>query len=207
MSKLDIQPGKPFTLPDGTVVNPDNSTGDKVVTPEDDEITKELSSIFEEVEMGEFKETFQRTLADVNLPYKQMTSVLTILAYTMWGLPLHAIARILNVSQETVESIQSLEGYTKVKQELLEGIRYSESSTVHGFLTQKARTAAGVMATSLGNRSPDIRLAAAKDILDRSGFRPADKVEHHHKFEDDLRIVHITDKQVDDLPITIEHED
>lgn len=207
MTKLNIEPGKPFTLPDGTIINPSDDAGEKVVTPQDTELAKELAGVFEDVDMGEFTETFHRSLADIDLPYKQMTSVLTVLAYSMWGLPIHAIARVLNVSEKAIQDVTELEGYSKVKQELLEGIRYSESSTVHGFLTQKARTAAGVMANSLGSKSPDIRITAAKDILDRSGFRPADKVEHLHRFQDELRIVHITDKETQDIPITIEHED
>jgi hypothetical protein len=46
----------------------------------------------------------------------------------------------------------------------------------------------------MNGKDGDRSLAAAKDILDRSGFRPSDRVEHVHKFEDELRIVYVKEQ-------------
>jgi hypothetical protein len=207
MAELDITPGEPFKLPDGTLVYPHDNPGEKVVTPQEVEMNKELEDVFSAVDDGNFTASYVRSLADITLEPKQMTTVITILAYTMWGLPSHAVARVLGTTIENIDHIKSTDGYTRVQQELLEGIRYSEQATVHGYLTQKARSAATVMAANLKNRSPDVSMAAAKDILDRTGFRPADKIEHHHKFEDELRIVHVVDEPMKTIDVEVNIED
>tara|TARA_R110000803_G_scaffold118785_1_gene187133 strand:- start:508 stop:705 length:198 start_codon:yes stop_codon:yes gene_type:complete len=43
-------------------------------------------------------------------------------------------------------------------------------------------------------KSDDLQLAAAKDILDRDGHRPADIVEHRHTIEGGLQIEYVDRK-------------
>lgn len=188
---VKIEKGKPFTLPDGTVVG---NTG-KVSSVEEQLAHAEIDAITDDPYESGTIETYNRTLADLPDDVKQMNPVMLVLAYTMWGLENHAISRYLSITPEQLQSIQTSDAFVQKRKELLEAIRYAESGTIHGYLINKARNAAEVIASQLNSKSADIQFAAAKDILDRSGFRPVDRTEHVHKFEDELRIVHLTDNK------------
>jgi hypothetical protein len=86
---------------------------------------------------------------------------------------------------------------------MLEAIRYAEQSTIHGYLTQKARQAAATVAASMSAKKEETRLAAANSVLDRAGFRPVDRVEHTMRFEDELRIVHIQKDKTPTIDVEI----
>lgn len=198
-----IEPGKPFVLPGGVEVRPaEEGQGATVVTPEEleaeDELEEELLDPFEDAQVE-----FRRTLADVRLSAKQFNPIMLVLAYSMWGLDVPAIARLLEIEQEAVEAVMQNEMYSDTRKQMLEAIRYAESGTIHGYLTQKAKRAAVVMGGLLNSKLPDIKMAAAKDILDRANFRPVDRVEHVHKFEDELRIVRIEEKAPPKIEVEI----
>lgn len=203
MSEKDfgVEKGKPLVLPSGTIVHKDSDGTTTLETKDEQEarrmIDEALADPFDESNV----ETFQRTLADVTVPAKQFNPVMLVLAYTMWGLEPHAIARYLDLSEEQVNSVIASDLFSQTRKEMLEAIRYAEASSVHGYLSNKARAAALVIAKNLSSKNDDVAMAAAKDVLDRAGFRPADRVEHTHRFEDELRIVHL--REGDDLDINI----
>jgi hypothetical protein len=185
-----INKGDDLVLPNGTVVRAghDGALPEVQVADDDDtEDTPPVDEIPDPFEAGDG--TFIRTLADVRVEPKQFNPVMLVLGYSLWGLDTHAIARFLELELSVVEAIQASELFSDTRAQLLEAIRYAESSSIHGYMTQKARRAAVVTAAALDHKSADIRLSAAKDILDRAGFRPADRTEHVHRFDDDLRIV------------------
>lgn len=199
---MQIVKGEPLRLPDGTMVLPeaDPDSGSKVVTATEQqeaqtrrEIERELTDLLNDPMTNEFSQTYKRTLADVDVEFTRMNVIMLVLAYTMWGLDSYAISQLLNVRTEQVEALKSSDLYSKTSQELIEAIRYAEAATVHGYIASKSLAAARVVAASLTSPSGDLRLAAAKDILDRGGFRPADRVEHVMKFEDELRIRYVQD--------------
>jgi len=199
---MQIVKGEPLRLPDGTMVLPeaDPDSGSKVVTVSEQqeaqtrqEIERELTDLLNNPMTNEFSQTYKRTLADVDVEFARMNVIMLVLAYTMWGLDSYAISQLLNVRTEQVEALKSSDLYSKTSQELIEAIRYAEAATVHGYIASKSLAAARVVAASLTSPSGDLRLAAAKDILDRGGFRPADRVEHVMKFEDELRIRYVQD--------------
>lgn len=199
---MQIVKGEPLRLPDGTMVLPeaDPDSGSKVVTVTEQqeaqtrqEIERELTDLLNNPMTNEFSQTYKRTLADVDVEFARMNVIMLVLAYTMWGLDSYAISQLLNVRTEQVEALKSSDLYSKTSQELIEAIRYAEAATVHGYIASKSLAAARVVAASLTSPSGDLRLAAAKDILDRGGFRPADRVEHVMKFEDELRIRYVQD--------------
>lgn len=199
---MQIVKGEPLRLPDGTMVLPeaDPDSGSKVVTVTEQqeaqtrqEIERELTDLLNNPMTNEFSQTYKRTLADVDVEFARMNVIMLVLAYTMWGLDSYAISQLLNVRTEQVEALKSSDLYNKTSQELIEAIRYAEAATVHGYIASKSLAAARVVAASLTSPSGDLRLAAAKDILDRGGFRPADRVEHVMKFEDELRIRYVQD--------------
>jgi len=199
---MQIVKGEPLRLPDGTMVLPeaDPDSGSKVVTVAEQqegqnrqEIERELTDLLNNPMTNEFSQTYKRTLADVDVEFARMNIIMLVLAYTMWGLDSYAISQLLNVRTEQVEALKSSDLYSKTSQELIEAIRYAEAATVHGYIASKSLAAARVVAASLTSPSGDLRLAAAKDILDRGGVRPADRVEHVMKFEDELRIRYVQD--------------
>lgn len=198
---MEIVKGQPLTLPDGTILLPEaNASGSKVVSKADQEqeaareqVERELGDLLSDPVNNEFGELYKRTLADIDVDFARMNVVMLVASYTLWGLDSYAISRVLNVSTGQVEALKVSDQYTRVQKQLIEAVRYAEAATVHGYLASKSHAAARVVAASLTNPSGDLRLSAAKDILDRAGFRPVDRVEHTHRFEDELRIRYVQD--------------
>jgi len=190
--KITHKKGEDLVLPNGTIIKANAEGLPKVMTVSDQEIEQEIDDALADP----FTDgaAFQRNLADVRADVKQFNPVMLILAYNMWGLDPNAIARFLSLEIEQVHTVMNSELFTETRKELLEAIRYAENSSIHGYLSQKARKAAQVTAAALQSPSADIKLAAAKDILDRAGFRPADRTEHVHRFEDELRITYVEEK-------------
>lgn len=196
---LNIKKGEPITLPDGSIVLPEaDATGSKVISAEVLQERQALAEVEQEL-MDELDDPFEngasvrRTLADLPVPFKQMNVTLLCVAYNVWGLEDHAIARILDTNEYNVRAIIESDVGVRLRNELIESMRHAEAATVHGYLSRKAHAAARTIVASMKSTSADVRMSAAKDILDRTGFRPADRVEHVHKFEDELRIRYVQD--------------
>lgn len=196
-----IKKGEPLRLPSGTIVHKDSDGKTTLETAEQQENRRLIDEALADPFDDGATDTYKRTLADINVSSKQFNPVMLILAYSMWGLEQYAIARFLDISEDQVRSVMASDLFAQTRKEMLEAIRYAEASSVHGYLTNKARAAAIVVVEQLTSNKPDVAMAAAKDVLDRAGFRPADRVEHTHRFEDELRIVHL--KEGDDLDINI----
>lgn len=194
-SKHNIVKGEPLVLPNGTVINKtaDGQTSIKTAQEQADEAELEeiMTDVFDEDEMEEPIQTYQRTLADIPRDVSAMKPIMLILAYSMWGLPADALARHLDLPVEQIEHLMNTDLYVRMRKEMLESIRYAEASSIHGYLSAKALAAAKSIVKKITSKSEDVSLAAAKDVLDRTGYRPADRTEHVHRFEDELRIVHL----------------
>jgi hypothetical protein len=80
----------------------------------------------------------------------------------------------------------------------------SETGVVRDLFQKKARNAAQVMVNALEEGTRADRMAAARDILDRSGHRPSDVVEHRHRMDGGL-VIEIVRRDTSQLP-TIEME-
>ena len=195
---ITIEKGKPLQLPNGAVVISDGNGGADVMTPDEHAETLAVNGALEDADdIDLHAHRYERTLADVHAEPKEMNTSMVIAAYTMWGLDSYAISRQLNVSEDAIDSIKQTDLYHRIYEELFEASRHIDAATVHGFIQAKALDAAKTVVRGMKSKSEDIKLASARDILDRGGFRPADRVEHIHKFEDELRIVHLKqDKQI-----------
>lgn len=197
--KFGIKKGQPLVLPDGTIIDKDGDGKTVIKTKAQQELEAEVEELTTDPFEDENVNTFVRTLADFNVSKAQLNPVMLILAYSVWGLDENAIARYLDIDLEQVRSVRRSDLYRDTRKEMLEAIAYAEQSSIHGYLTRKAKKAAITVANAMSNGKPDTKLKAAQDILDRSGFRPVDRVEHSHRFEDELRIVHL--KEADDVDI------
>lgn len=198
---VEIVKGQPLKLPNGDVVLPPKNTGEGATLLCAEEIGEEEREEIADVELTGLlddpfenaQERVKRTLADLDHNVKQQNAVMLILSYEFWGLEDHAIARVIRTDAAVIERIRSSDLYIRVRQELVEAFTYAQASTVHGYLSQNAKSAAKTVVGMLKAKSADHRMSAAKDILDRTGFRPVDRVEHSHRFEDELRIKYVED--------------
>lgn len=199
-----IKKGEAFTLPDGTKVLPEpDSSGSKVLSAVEQETAAELKEVVEEPFTNEFADTYKRTLADVNVEPKRMNATMLVVSFSMWGLDNYAIASLLGTTVEAIEVVKNTELFDELHTQMVEAVRYAETSSIHGYLAHRAMDAARVVGSMLKDKDHDRRLSAAKDILDRSGFRPVDRVEHSHKFDDELRIVHIQEQAVPTIDVSL----
>lgn len=192
---VDVVKGQPFTLPDGTVVSPGNGTrGDanniERPTPSEEEVDDTPDDIVD------ITYDFKRNLADLPADPKRLNPLLLVLAYNMWGLDSNSISMLLNLQIEQVDAVMQDDLFVSMRKDILESIRHAETGTVHGYLSQHSLKAAKVVVKHMKGKDSDRSLIAAKDLLDRSGFRPSDRVEHVHKFEDELRIVYVKEQVV-----------
>ena len=149
----------------------------------------------------------RKSIMDLTLTPRQLAMVNNVLVLTLWGMPEDEIATCSNCSVEQVQQIRGLDEYASMKQALTIGLYAAVSETVQGKLTLASLTATDRVVETLNSKSGDLRLNAAKDVLDRSGFRPADRVEHVHSIGNDAELtIRVTrDSDKDDIP-TIDME-
>lgn len=199
-----IEKGKPFKLLDGSIVLPQpNDAGDIVVSELSLKVGREIKSALDNPFDNMYSEPIRRTMNDIQTDHKTSNITMLILSYAMWGLDNLAISRLLNISIDDVVYVQGSRIYTDYQEQMIESIRYAENSSVHGYISQNAQLAAQTIVGALGAKNIDTRMTAAKDILDRGGFRPADRVEHVHKADDDIRIVMVKERDTPRIDINI----
>lgn len=210
---MTIQKGKPLVLRNGATVLPEtDNSGSKVVTPEEQKehamtaaLQTELTSMLADPFKNSAGTPVKRSLADVDVDFNHMNVVMLVVSYTIWGLDTFAISKLMNVSQDVVENMITTDLYQQKHGEMVEALNYANQATVHGFIQSHAHGAAKVVAMSLTSRKEENRLTAARDLLDRGGFRPADRVEHTMRFEDELRIRYVTDAKIPTLDLEPNH--
>lgn len=124
----------------------------------------------------------RRSVMDIALNPQQMAFINNVLVYTLWGLPDDEVAMQCNCTVHDVHIVRDLDDYRKMYEGLLEGLRAAYSDTVTGLFADAAPKMAKKMIKKADHKSADISMAAMKDILDRAGHRPVDRVEHSHQF-------------------------
>jgi len=120
-----------------------------------------------------------------------MNAVGAILSYTLFGMDDEEIAIATKLTVDQVGRLKMSDAYGQMHEAIVRTIVDSETDVVRDMLAKNARNAAATMVEALqaGNRSD--RMAAARDILDRSGHRPADIIEHRHRVDGGLVIEYI----------------
>lgn len=178
---LASDPLEPLVLADGTKINP--ATGEVV--------REKKYSIMVEVPAGSVAQELvaksRRAVGELPLPPKQMNVVSVVLFYSMWGLADGDIALAIGISTKQVKNIKELPEYQTIAEDIKKSVLEYEANDVRAFLQQRAKAAA-VRVVDTMDEEGALGFAAARDILDRTGNRPADVVEHRHKMEDSLRI-------------------
>lgn len=129
----------------------------------------------------------RKTLKDLPAPPKDMNAVAVVLMYTQYGLRDDAISDATGLQIDQIRNIRNLDAYKKVSDELVEKIINEDSEDVRAILQSGAKIGATrliVEAAKGGKQS----VKAASEILDRTGNRAVDVVEHRHKMEGGLTI-------------------
>lgn len=192
--------GEPLKLACGGLIIP-TEDGVDIKSAEDQAVEAEIEALLEDPFAEIAGDRKKRTLADLPLVKSSNTQVTFLtLALDMWGLETPGIARYLNLTHEQVEYIKNTDLFVQLRKEIFESIKYTQDSLIHGYLADKAKTAAVTIAKELVSKDGDRRLRAAQDILDRSGFRPVDRVDHTVMYKDELRIVRMQEKEVPFIP-------
>lgn len=171
---------QPLRLADGSVVLP---TGD-IVRPNMVEIPTHREA--QRIIAGT-----RRKLSDLPEVPKAMNAVSVVLSYTLFGLADEEIAIATGLTTDQIGRIKVSDPYGQMHETIVRTVLDSETDVVRDLLSKNATRAAGVMVDALDAGSRSDRMAAARDILDRSGHRPADVVEHRHRVDGGLVIEYV----------------
>lgn len=178
-------------LHDGTLIDP--STKQPIVHGKDsDEESKEQYDTLNDddgVEDLDIIPLHRRSIMDLSLTAQQLAFVNNVLVYSLWGLPDDEIMMQCQCTLEQLNHARNLEDYTRIKESLIQGLQASLMQDVDNVFAMAAPKAARSLVRNLKAKSPDIRMSAMKDILDRAGHRPADRVEHMHNIGDGSELV------------------
>lgn len=192
-------------LQDGTLIDPLTREPMNVITKEvnNKEDEEDIPPTYEvDPSSLNLKALERRSIMDLKLSPSHMAVINNVLVFTVWGMPDDEIATVCNCDVFDIEKIRQLDEYSQMQGALTEGMFAAIANDVQGRLTLASLTAADRIVQGLNSKSGDIRMAAAKDILDRSGHRAADRVEHIHSFGEEaeltIRVTHDSDK--DDIP-------
>lgn len=145
----------------------------------------------EEVSDMLIRPTARRSIMDIALNKQQMAMINNVLVYTLYGLPDDEVAIQCNCAVHNVHVIRDLDDYRRMYDALIDGLRSAYSSTVQGIIQDAAPVAARSIVRKMKNKSSDISMAAIKDVLDRAGHRPADRVEHSHSFGEGELVIRV----------------
>ena len=173
-------------LADGTCIS--TKTGDVVVVRKqylDEAEVKDFDP--DDPVVGEV-----RRLDDLPGAPKQMSAILAIIGYTVCGVPIHDIAKATGIDYKDVQELQLTDEYAQTHAMMLKGLLDYDSNNVNTMIARKARVAANELITQLEeSKSPAMRAKIAQDVLDRSGHRPADIIQHNHHVSGGLIIEHV----------------
>lgn len=133
----------------------------------------------------------RKTVADLPMPPEQMTAVGVVAFYTLFGLDDNSIAIATNhkLTIEQIKNIRALDVYREFMQEARKTVMEADAENVRHVLAERARDAANRVIEHMESENDVLSFKAAQDILDRTGNRPADIVEHRHTMENALQIV------------------
>lgn len=189
MSDLDLpEVGEPLVLADGTRINPLDGS---VISP----VSTAMTEVPTDREAVAMIVKVRRRIGDLPMPPNQMNIVSLILSYSLMGLTDDDIATCIGIPVNRVSAIKLVEAYSDLQATLVKQLMLVDHDNVRTLISQSAISAAKKVTHIMENaKSDDLQLAAAKDILDRDGHRPADIVEHRHTIEGGLQIEYVDRK-------------
>lgn len=173
----------PLIREDGTVEQP-------IWSPSSRRSQSKFTEIPSSFETNKRSATIRRQIADFGIQPKQLNLVSLVCMYTFMGLSDQDIAFATGLELSRVQNVKMLDAYQSVYEAAVASIINEETDDVRHYIMANAKKAATEVVNLMQDAEFEtVRLAAAKDVLDRSGQRPIDIVEHHMKMDGELRIV------------------
>jgi hypothetical protein len=185
-------PGTPIVLANGMEIDP---LSGNVINEEP------FVKVLNTREQREVYAITQKKLTDLPLPTDKLNGISIILVYKMIGISDKDISTVTGLTEEQIGRITLSDAFSELRQMVVENIHANDSDTIRSFMKENAIL--GVQRVGQLINSPDeaVALSAAKDALDREGYRPVDVVEHRHKMEGGLVIEVIKRDHSEKLPI------
>jgi hypothetical protein len=146
-----------------------------------------------------------RKISDLPDVPRVMNAINVVIAYSLFGMPDSEICAATSITQEQLEKLRGGDAYDSMRGSIVRSVLDAEAQSVRDLFQQQARVAGSVLIDSMHHGSRSDRLAAARDLLDRAGHRPADVVEHRHRVEGGLIIEVVRKDERENIP-TIEME-
>jgi hypothetical protein len=178
----DVLYNQPLRLADGRVVYPEGEISTGFSPPEG----------HVEVPSGPEAQRIiiaaRRKLSELPEVPQTMNAVSVILSYTLFGLDDEEIAIATKLTTTQISRIKQGDAYTQMHDAVVRSVLDSETNVVRELFVKKAKQAAEVVVRAMEEGTRADRMAAARDILDRSGHRPSDVVEHRHRMDGGLVI-------------------
>jgi hypothetical protein len=130
----------------------------------------------------------RRRIADLPDTPRNMSAINVVMGYSLFGLVVEEIATVTGLRVDQIEQVKASPAYGKMHDLVVNTVLTAESDNVRDMLAKNARLAAYTLVDNLSSGKRADRLSAAKEVLDRSGHRPVDVVEHRHSMDGGLRI-------------------
>ncbi len=193
----------PLRLADGRLVYPDGRV-DHVNGPTGD--MPPLVEVPTPTEAVRIVTAARRKLSELPEVPRTMNAIGVVLSYTLFGLDDEEIAIATSLTVDQIGRIKIGDAYTQMHEAVVRTVLDSETNVVRELFAKNARNAAQVVVRALDEGTRADRMAAAKDILDRSGHRPSDVIEHRHRMDGGL-VIEIVKRDGAQMPvIDMEHD-
>ena len=149
-------------------------------------------SIKSNTKLQEEEARIRHRIDELPLQDGKMNTISVILSYYLFGLNSYDISIMTKIPEEQINKIIMLPAFDEMVQKVTKSILEKDTDDVRNFISQQSKKAATKVVQIMETAPAKYALAAAQDLLDRSGHRPVDTVEHINKMDGELRIVHIT---------------
>lgn len=132
----------------------------------------------------------RKSIADLPKPPSEMNTVSLLIFYEMLGLSDAALVEILTpLDLPEINAIRLMQVYKESLALVVDRVKEFETKQVRQELEKHALAAVDTIVDIMKTaEKAGHKLAAAKDILDRGGYRPNDVVEHKHSMQGGLKI-------------------
>lgn len=185
-------PSEPLRLADGRLVYP----GGRTLHTSDN---SEFVEVPTQREAQRIVTQTRRKLSELPEVPRTMNAIGVVLSYTLFGLGDEEIAIATSLTVEQVGRIKMSDPFTQMHDTVVRSVLDAETGVVRDLLQRKAHDAAQVMVAALAEGTRADRISAARDILDRSGHRAADVVEHRHRMDGGL-VIEIVKRDTSEVP-------
>lgn len=187
-----------ITLGDGTKINP--LTGEVIKIKKQQQYVEVPTAR----EAQQIVISTRRKVSELPAPPKTMNTINVIISYTLFGLDDEEISIATGLTVDQIVNIKMQSAYEDMYNQMVNTIIEQDVKDVRQLFQKKSKSAAEVMINVIEDEDADmsIKMAAAKDILDRAGHRPADiTIEHRQRMSADLKIEIIKKDETKVTPI------